>query len=606
MATGRRTKLTPKLAKTLAKHVAAGNTFRVACQLSDLPERTFFFWMKVGRDAAQKIIDDKPGEASHLTPAQLRSWHLLQAIQKADAEAEARNVGLIQVAGANTWQAAAWWLERRHPQNYSLNETLRAKVEEEADERWINATRLMSIMEGTMRGIDPGEGVLPQTWTTYHHTGPQMELLTCDKRFTGVYAGRGSGKTDIYRRRLVIALGERKKHPDARYFYAAPTNLQAMRIGWDSIRALIPDEWFLRESKSEQYFETIFGSRVYILGLDVPQRIEGLQWDGGVIDESCDQRPGVFDLNILPALTHRTAWCARIGVPKRYGIGAREFRKWCEDAEQGDDPDSFATNWPSSDVLPPAELEYARRTLDPRDYREQFQATWETAGGTVFWTFDNRLNVRPCRYEPSAPLIIGCDFNRDPMCWVIGHRYADRLEFFDELFVRNTNTRSTLDMLWDRYQHHQGPFEFYADASGSQRRTSAQMTAAGEIVSDLYEILNDENFKGSNGGRILAFPRATPGGRFEGNPARSMRFRECNALLLNSNGDRRCHFSPSCIRLIDDLEHRHYPPGSNEPDDDGDLGHMTDAWGYIVHRLFPIRLALAVEGASVIIKRGTT
>jgi hypothetical protein len=35
------------------------------------------------------------------------------AIQKAEADAEIRNVAIIQKAASATWQAAAWWLERK-------------------------------------------------------------------------------------------------------------------------------------------------------------------------------------------------------------------------------------------------------------------------------------------------------------------------------------------------------------------------------------------------------------------------------------------------------------------------------------------------------------
>jgi hypothetical protein len=43
----------------------------------------------------------------------------LAAVKKAQADAVAANVQLIQIAAREgTWQAAAWWLERRHPDQY--------------------------------------------------------------------------------------------------------------------------------------------------------------------------------------------------------------------------------------------------------------------------------------------------------------------------------------------------------------------------------------------------------------------------------------------------------------------------------------------------------
>ena len=38
-----------------------------------------------------------------------------------------------------------------------------------------------------------------------------------------------------------------------------------------------------------------------MVGLDRPQRMEGVSWDGGVIDEYADRRPGTFDAHVRPA-----------------------------------------------------------------------------------------------------------------------------------------------------------------------------------------------------------------------------------------------------------------------------------------------------------------
>ena len=42
----------------------------------------------------------------------------LGAVKKAEVQAIARNVTVIQTAARDSWQAAAWWLERKHPQEW--------------------------------------------------------------------------------------------------------------------------------------------------------------------------------------------------------------------------------------------------------------------------------------------------------------------------------------------------------------------------------------------------------------------------------------------------------------------------------------------------------
>lgn len=425
-------------------------------------------------------------------------------------------------------------------------------------------------------------------WVEFRPHKIQRALWKCPTRFAAVAAGRGSGKTELAKRKLVISLATPKPWKDPRYFYGAPTEGQAKRIAWDSLIDLIPDNWIAGEpNRSELRIQTIFGSELCVIGLDRPQRIEGVQWDGCVLDESCDLKPGVFDLNVLPTLLHRNGWCWRIGVPKRQGLSASEFRDFFEEAACGNNADASAYTWPSADILTPEQLAYARQHMDSKDFREQFGAEWQTAGGGIYYAFERTYNVRPCRYDPSKPLLIASDFNVDPMCWVLGHRYEGRIEWIDEIFLRNTNTPKTLNTLWERYQTHKGGFEFYGDAAGKARQTSASL-------SDYQLIMKDTRFV--DAGRTVHYPLS--------NPPVLDRYAAMNALICNADGDRRMFVDPTCKNLIADIEACYYKPGTQDPAAGGDLTHMTDAVGYCVYKLFPIRVPLLWGTPKVSVSKG--
>ena len=385
------------------------------------------------------------------------------------------------------------------------------------------------------------------------------------------------------KRRLVTALAEPKPWSDPRYFFGGPTQEQAKRIAWDDLEAMVKQAGIWAGSAvSRLRIDTVFGSQLWIFGLDEPARIEGQAWDGCILDESCDLRPGVFVRSVRPSLADRIGWCWRIGVPKRTGPGAPEYRAFCESCETGRYPGGAHFSWPSADILDPDEIKHARQTLDPRDFREQFEACWETASGQIFYSFNREYNVRPCAYDPKKALIIGSDFNVDPLCWVIGHKYKDHIEWIDELFLRNANTQAGLNALWSRYSSHEGGFEFYGDATGQSRKTSSSVT-------DYLLIANDARFKAR---RTIHYPPS--------NPAVADRFAACNSLFENAAGDRRMFVAPNCRALIRDLEVRAYKPGTREPADSGDVGHITDAMGYAVHRLFPVMLDLGGVKQSII------
>jgi len=420
--------------------------------------------------------------------------------------------------------------------------------------------------------------MIASAWTLLRYHEQQNALWRTKKRFVGVAAGRGSGKTELARRRIVRYLAVKKPWPDPMYFYALPTAPQAKRVAWRAIKALVPKEWLAKEPhETNMIIETKFGSSLYVVGMDKPQRIEGDQWDGGVIDESCDQKEGHFELSIQPALTHRNGWCWRIGVPKRTGVGARGFKRFCK---QNPDEEFESFTWPSSDILTPDQLRYAQEHLDARDYAEQYGASWETIGGACFHAFDEVLNVQSVAYDPARPLTVGSDFNVNPMAWVVSQRYPNELRVLDEIWIRNTNTQKTLDVLHAKYKTHAAGWEFFGDATGAARKTSAS-------DSDYIQIKNDGRFTGKR----VFYPQS--------NPRVADRFASCNMLFCNAAGVRRCIIDPRCKHLIQDLQDRAYKEGSNEPNDYTDIGHSTDALGYIIHKVFPVRLSKPTQAPEV-------
>jgi hypothetical protein len=340
---------------------------------------------------------------------------------------------------------------------------------------------------------------------------------------------------------------------------------------WDDLIALIPQKWIKNVSKSDQTIDTLYGSRIYVRGLDAPQRLEGLQYKGGIIDESSDVKPGTFKKSIRPALTEHKGWCWRIGVPKRDGIGAVEYKDWF-DRGFGQDPEIKSFCWPSSSVVDPEEIEKAKKDLSPEEYREQFEASWLDASGCIFYSFEPDYNVRHVQYAPKEKILIGMDYNVSPMAWILCHKKNNELNIFDELFIRNTNTQKCLDILYSKYKNHEGGWEIYGDASSSSRKTSAAET-------DYVQVYNHQGLK--RAGRTLHFPSK--------NPPVADRFAATNALLKNAAGERRCYIDPGCKNLINDLKSRYYKPGTREAADAGDLGHATDALGYIIVQVFPLR-----------------
>lgn len=426
-----------------------------------------------------------------------------------------------------------------------------------------------------------------ESWEQLKYHKIQQELWKCSKKWVYVPAGRQSGKTLLALRRIVRYLPIKKPWSDPRYFYCSPTLNQARRIAWGKLKKLIPSHWVSSVSESTLTIRTIFGSEVFLFSMEKPSRIEGIQTDGGVVDECSDIKVGSFDLSILPTMAHRGegCWTWFIGVPKRYGCGCVEFRDKYFQAARGELPNSAAFTWPSSGIVSKEYLETARARMDERDYREQFEASFESAAGGIFHSWDAEYNVRPVAYDPTKTILLSCDFNVDPMVWVLGHCNGTTLEVFDEIFKRNTYTQECIDLLVSKYKEHKGGWELYGDASARARKTSA-------TTSDLVQLTNNPELKKM--GRTMHYIKS--------NPLIGDRFAATNALICSGDGQRRLFVDESCKNLINDLRSRSYKPGTRDVADVGDQGHATDALGYLIYKKWAIKIEIPISN-KVIIRR---
>src|SRR5262245_8584979 len=69
------------------------------------------------------------------------------AVENAEADAKGTyEAKIAQAADAGTWQAAAWWLERRHPDQYSRRDRVEVTVDirKFAEERGLDPDEVMA------------------------------------------------------------------------------------------------------------------------------------------------------------------------------------------------------------------------------------------------------------------------------------------------------------------------------------------------------------------------------------------------------------------------------------------------------------------------------
>jgi hypothetical protein len=103
--------------KRLCDAIAAGNTRNDAAEYAGVGESTLRRWLAQGRRRRS---------------GKFRA--LLAAVKKAEADAVVRNVAIIQKAASTSWQAAAWWLERKRDADWSQCKGLVRRLAHEVQE----------------------------------------------------------------------------------------------------------------------------------------------------------------------------------------------------------------------------------------------------------------------------------------------------------------------------------------------------------------------------------------------------------------------------------------------------------------------------------------
>src|SRR3990167_4887970 len=123
-------KYSKEIVDELCKYVRAGNTHLDSAILSGISEETFYKWKR------EKTKDGSPNPDYHI--------QFSEALKKAEQECKARNIAIIQRAADKSWQAAAWYLERRYHDQYAL----KTVMEHSSDPEKPLTIKIVSEMNG--------------------------------------------------------------------------------------------------------------------------------------------------------------------------------------------------------------------------------------------------------------------------------------------------------------------------------------------------------------------------------------------------------------------------------------------------------------------------
>jgi len=391
-------------------------------------------------------------------------------------------------------------------------------------------------------------------------TSPQKQVTQSKARNRVLITGRRFGKT-------FIAIGELLnfacKKPKQKVWYVAPTYRQAKQICWAKLKEVAIDNDLVSYiNETDLTLRLHNNSEISLRGSDRSyDQLRGVGLNFLVLDEFADIPSEAYYSVLRATLSDTKGDFFACGTPRGYGNWAYDlYMKGKEDK----DWESWQFTTLQGEQVDSDEVEAAKADLDERTFRQEYEATFETYSGAIYYNFNREDNVKTVK-DNNTTLHIGMDFNIDPMSAAVFQIENNVINFIDEITIYSSNTEELVKEIEARYPERQ--IIVYPDPACRQRKTSAGGRTDLTIL--------------QNAGLTVRVKNAHPQIRD--------RINAVNSRLKNTNEQRMLFINPKCKNIIRGLERHLYKEGTTQPDKDSGFDHMNDALGYAVDYLFPIR-----------------
>ena len=337
------------------------------------------------------------------------------------------------------------------------------------------------------------------------------------------------------------------------------------QIIWEDLKTLLRDKnWIKKINESELTITLVNGSTIFLRSADVPDRIRGIGIDACVIDEAADipKLEDTWQAVIRPTLSDREGSAMIISSPKGKGFLYDLFHN----AKYTDEWKCWQFTTEQGGLVSKAELEQARKDLDERTYKQEYQAEFVDFAGAIYYAFgDHNICQQAVPLSQHTPIHIGWDFNISPQCVVIAYKTMTGIHIFDEIEIYGSDTQEMCNEIRQRYPDQR--YIAYPDASGARRQTSSGG------LSD-HIIIKNAGFQLVSGSK---------------NPPVKDRIASVNSVLKADNC--RLTIDPKCSKIINGLRKHVYKEGTRQPEKDGatDYSHFNDCLGYLIYANYPVK-----------------
>lgn len=360
-------------------------------------------------------------------------------------------------------------------------------------------------------------------------------------------------------------------------WYIAPTYDMVRDLAWEPMLAALPPELIAgKPNETRLEVKLVNGSTITCKSADRPDRLRGRGLDLAVLDEARWMEKRIWGEVLRPALSDREGRALFLSTPSGYDWF---YDLWLRAQADADDWAAWSFTTVDGGWVSPDEVEAARTDMDPRTFRQEYEASFEALAGRVYYTFDRKNHVRPVQ-DRGGDLLVGQDFNVNPMASVIAQEAGGVCEILDALEIPTSNTVEVCEEIKRRYPNRR--IVFYPDPAGNARSTKTSVVGQTD-----FTIMRRAGFE-------VYAPSAHP-------PVVD-RINNTNTLLMAADGTQRVVVSPKAQALIRAWDGLTYKEGTNIADKSlhgpggAGLDHICDAFDYLAWSAFNVlRVGPATE-----------
>jgi hypothetical protein len=428
-----------------------------------------------------------------------------------------------------------------------------------------------------------------QTEMVYRDIVLPYELLPWQKRvkndphrFKVIVAGARSGKTKLAIDWLSTeAPQDDMRLGDSMSWYIGPTYAQAEDIAWgmlkNNIRPLQEQGLVRRIYEGDMSIELIGGQWIQLKGGDKPDSLRGVKLRRLAQDEVPSQKREVWEEVLAPRTSDYLAPCMFIGTPKGFDhfhdLAILEGKRDKDGNLLHPDWKTFYVKTSEAGTLLQSELDRARRDMDPRVFRQEYEASFETFGGQVFGDFsrDKHVTKEPIKFNPGMEYCNGMDFGWSAPTVV--------------LFI-NVDAKENV-YVWGEYARRETAIpeiaKYIINAAKPARPTLIGCDPAGDARNEALGTSSVSELRAVFGYAVVKYRNKYAG-------VIQDRVNQIRKWLRNI----KLFISPVCVNLIQAFDIYRYPDPkdniqSEMPLKDGISDHWIDALGEFFINRFPVK-----------------